>query len=56
MSAHVGTVRSRTSRISQAVTLVAVIVPPLGIALAAGALWGLHRLRSRATAPAGAAA
>jgi stearoyl-CoA desaturase (Delta-9 desaturase) len=37
----VGTVRSGTSRISQVVTLVAVIVPPLGIASAAGLLWGV---------------
>src|SRR5262249_61127297 len=36
---RVGTVRSGTSRISQAVTLVAVIVPPLGILLAMGLLW-----------------
>ena len=41
MSAQVGTIRPRTSRISQAVTLVAVVVPPLGIAVAAGALWGI---------------
>jgi stearoyl-CoA desaturase (delta-9 desaturase) len=34
-----GTVRARTSRISQVVTLVAVVVPPLGIVVAAGALW-----------------
>jgi stearoyl-CoA desaturase (Delta-9 desaturase) len=37
----VGTVRPGTSRISQVVTLVAVIVPPLGIASAAGLLWGV---------------
>ena len=39
-----GTVRSRTSRISQAVTLVAVVVPPLGLVAAMGALWdiGFH--------------
>jgi stearoyl-CoA desaturase (Delta-9 desaturase) len=35
------TVRPGTSRISQVVTLVAVIVPPLGIALAAGLLWNV---------------
>jgi len=34
-----GTVRPGTSRISQLVTLVAVVVPPLGIAAAAGLLW-----------------
>jgi stearoyl-CoA desaturase (Delta-9 desaturase) len=34
-----GTVRPRTSRISQAVTLVAVVVPPLGLAAAMGLLW-----------------
>ena len=40
----VGTVRSRTSRISQLVTLVAVIVPPLGLIAAMGLLWkvGFH--------------
>src|ERR1051325_10307221 len=37
--ASVGTVRPGTSRISQIVTLVAVIVPPLGLAAAMGALW-----------------
>jgi stearoyl-CoA desaturase (Delta-9 desaturase) len=40
-TAQVGTVRDGTSRISQVVTLVAVIVPPLGIASAAGLLWGV---------------
>jgi len=35
----VGTVRPRTSRISQVVTLVAVVVPPLGLVLAMGLLW-----------------
>ena len=35
-AAAVGTVRSRTSRISQVVTLIAVIVPPLGILSAIG--------------------
>ncbi len=39
--ATVGTVRPRTSLISQVVTLIAVIVPPLGIAAAAGLLWGV---------------
>ena len=40
----VGTVRPRTSRISQVVTLVAVVVPPLGLVLAMGLLWqvGFH--------------
>ena len=37
----VGTVRPRTSLISQVVTLVAVVVPPLGIVLAMGLLWGV---------------
>jgi stearoyl-CoA desaturase (delta-9 desaturase) len=37
----VGTVRPSTSRISQVVTLIAVIVPPLGLGLAAGLLWGV---------------
>ena len=36
---RVGTVRRGTSRISQVVTLVAVIAPPLGILLAMGLLW-----------------
>ena len=36
---RVGTVRSGTSRISQMVTLVAVIVPPLGVVAAMGVLW-----------------
>ncbi|HEY4347306.1 MAG TPA: fatty acid desaturase [Gaiellaceae bacterium] len=40
-SVPLATVRARTSRISQVVTLVAVIVPPLGIVAAAGALWGV---------------
>jgi stearoyl-CoA desaturase (delta-9 desaturase) len=35
----VGTVRSRTSRISQVVTLVAVVAPPLGVVAAMGLLW-----------------
>jgi stearoyl-CoA desaturase (delta-9 desaturase) len=37
----VGTVRPRTSRISQTVTLVAVVVPPLGLLSAMGLLWGV---------------
>jgi len=37
----VGTVRGRTSRISQVVTLIAVIVPPLGLISAMGLLWGV---------------
>jgi stearoyl-CoA desaturase (delta-9 desaturase) len=36
-----GTVRLRTSRISQVVTLIAVIVPPLGLVVAAGLLWNV---------------
>src|SRR3712207_7023812 len=43
----VGTVRPRTSRISQVVTLIAVVVPPLGIASAAGLLWGVDRTSTR---------
>ncbi|MHB8470058.1 MAG: acyl-CoA desaturase [Gaiellaceae bacterium] len=39
--ARVGTVRTRTSRISQIVTLVAVVVPPLGLIAAMGLLWGI---------------
>jgi len=39
--AGVGTVRSRTSRISQLVTLLAVVVPPLGLGSAMGLLWGV---------------
>ena len=35
------TVRTGTSRISQVVTLVAVVVPPLGILSAMGLLWGV---------------
>ncbi len=38
---HIGTVRSRTSRVSQVVTLVAVVVPPLGLLSAMGLLWGV---------------
>ena len=37
---QIGTVRARTSRISQVVTLVAVVVPPLGLLSAMGLLWG----------------
>ncbi len=40
-AAPVATVRSRTTRISQVVTLIAVIVPPLGILSAMGVLWGV---------------
>jgi stearoyl-CoA desaturase (delta-9 desaturase) len=40
-SIRVGTVRARTSRVSQVVTLVAVLVPPLGIAAAVGLLWNV---------------
>ena len=38
---RVATVRPSTSRISQLVTLVAVIVPPLGLVSAMGLLWGV---------------
>jgi len=37
----VATVRPHTSRISQAVTVIAVVAPPLGILSAAGLLWGV---------------
>jgi stearoyl-CoA desaturase (Delta-9 desaturase) len=37
----VGTVRTRTSRVSQVVTLVAVVVPPLALVSAMGLLWGV---------------
>ena len=37
----VATVRERTSRASQAITLAAVLVPPLGLLSAAGLLWGV---------------
>jgi len=40
-STRVGTVRRGTSRISQVVTLVAVVVPPLGLVSAMGLLWGV---------------
>jgi len=35
----VGTVRLRTSRVSQVMTLIAVVVPPLGLLAAMGLLW-----------------
>jgi stearoyl-CoA desaturase (Delta-9 desaturase) len=38
---QIATVRPRTSRISQAVTVVAVVVPPLGLVAAMGALWNI---------------
>ncbi len=38
---QIATVRTRTSRISQLVTLVAVVVPPLGLISAMGLLWGI---------------
>jgi stearoyl-CoA desaturase (delta-9 desaturase) len=38
---HVGTIRPGTSRGSQVATVIAVVVPPLGIASAAGLLWGV---------------
>jgi stearoyl-CoA desaturase (delta-9 desaturase) len=41
MDVRIATVRSRTSRISQVVTLVAVVVPPLGLVSAMGLLWGV---------------
>jgi stearoyl-CoA desaturase (Delta-9 desaturase) len=41
VSTPIATVRPRTSRISRAVTLVAVVVPPLGILSAMGLLWGV---------------
>jgi stearoyl-CoA desaturase (delta-9 desaturase) len=37
----IATVRTGTSRISQIVTLVAVVVPPLGLVSAMGLLWGV---------------
>ena len=40
-SLPIATVRARTSRISQVVTLVAVVVPPLGLLSAMGLLWGV---------------
>ena len=38
---RIATVRERTSRGSQVVTLLAVIVPPLGLLIASGLLWGV---------------
>ena len=40
-SSGIGTVRGGTSRVSQVVTLVAVVVPPLGAVSAMGLLWGV---------------
>ena len=37
----VATVRARTSRSSQVVTVVAVLVPPFGLLSAMGVLWGV---------------
>src|SRR5438874_9538506 len=37
----IGTVRQRTTRISQIVTVIAVVVPPLGLVSAMGILWGV---------------
>ncbi len=37
----IATVRPHTTRVSQVVTLVAVVVPPVGILSAAGILWGV---------------
>ena len=39
--APIGTVRPATSRLSQLMTLVAVVVPPLGLLSAMGLLWGV---------------
>jgi stearoyl-CoA desaturase (delta-9 desaturase) len=41
MSVRIATVRARTSFASQLVTLVAVVVPPVGVASAMGLLWGV---------------
>ena len=41
---QVGTVRESTSRISRLVTLIAVIVPALGVLSAMGLLWGVVHL------------
>jgi stearoyl-CoA desaturase (delta-9 desaturase) len=38
---RVATARDRTSRASQVVTLIAVVVPPLGLLFAMGLLWGV---------------
>ena len=43
----VGTVRTGTSRISQVVTLIAVVVPPLGLVSAMGLLWGVYAVHTR---------
>ena len=40
-AAPIGTVRPRTSLISQVVTLIAVVVPPLALVSAMGLLWGV---------------
>jgi stearoyl-CoA desaturase (delta-9 desaturase) len=40
-SVAIGTVRPTSSAISKVVTLVAVVVPPLGLASAMGLLWGV---------------
>ncbi len=40
-NAAIATIRPRTTRISQVVTLVAVVVPPLGLAAGMGALWNV---------------
>jgi stearoyl-CoA desaturase (delta-9 desaturase) len=40
-AAQVGTVRPGTSRVSQIVTIVAVVVPPVGLLSAMGLLWGV---------------
>ena len=40
-SVPVGTVRPESSTISKVVTLVAVVVPPLGLLSAMGLLWGV---------------
>jgi len=40
-STPVGAVRRQTTRLNQAVTLIAVVVPPLGILSAMGLLWGV---------------
>ena len=40
-SLGLATTRQRTSRVSQVITLVAVVVPAVGVASAAGVLWGV---------------
>jgi len=40
-SLPIATVRARTSRTSQVVTLIAVVVPPIGLLSAMGVLWGV---------------